>query len=372
MAPMLDKIAPMLEGKMAIGKVDCTVHKSLCSEYSVRGYPTLKYAFDGDVFDYPGSRDEDSLIAFAKRMSAPAISKVSSYEDAMEFLALQTEEGVAFLGYDSSSTAEAPSPLYQVFSQVARKKQASAYFLWLDTPEGGGQPFFIKRIESDVKVRMYEEKGELSTERLTKWVQEHNVPQIATLGPSNFQRIGNSGRPLVMSVIDTENEDQVKAIKAHMADYISHTADVKADQYYYGIIDGKKWARFLEQFRVVPEETPQMIILDVPTKKFWQNSTYSNMFEFMKAVEDEVITSDFSSPSGKKGALAKYENLFLSYFPYSLGVLLLLVVGVVICLVPSSEGLRPPFHPPSSAEGDDDEPLEDDGKDEPDESKKDK
>jgi hypothetical protein len=370
MAPMLDKIAPMLEGQMAIGKIDCTIHKSLCSEFSVRGYPTLKYAFDGEVFDYPGSRDEQSLITFAKRMSAPAVSKVSSYEDAMDFLALQTEEGVAFLGYDSGSTEEAPSSLYQVFSQVARKKQASAYFLWLDQPEGGGQPFFIKRIESNVKVRMYEETGELTTEGLTKWVQEHNVPLIATLGPHNFQRIGNSGRPLVMSVLDTENEDQVKATRAHMADYISNTEEAKADQYYYGIIDGKKWAKFLDQFRVVPEEIPQMIILNVPTKMFWQNSTYSNMFEFMKAVEDEVIMSDHSSPSGKKGSLAKFENIFMKYFPYSLGVLLLLVVGIVICLVPSSEGLRPPFN-----RRDDDEPLEDDdggGKDEPDESKKDK
>ena len=83
MAPVLDKVAPTVP--MAIGKIDCTVHKKLCGNYKVRGYPTLKYSVDGTVYDYPGGRDEAALTAFATKMSQPAVQVVSSYDEAFEF-----------------------------------------------------------------------------------------------------------------------------------------------------------------------------------------------------------------------------------------------------------------------------------------------
>ena len=60
MAPTLDKMAPYISGKMAIGKIDCTTEKNLCKKHGIRGYPTLKIYRDGDFFDYPGRRDADS------------------------------------------------------------------------------------------------------------------------------------------------------------------------------------------------------------------------------------------------------------------------------------------------------------------------
>ena len=59
---VLDSVAPFLAGKMAIGKVDCTVEKSLCKRFDVRGYPTLKYYRDTEFHDYPSGRDKDSIM----------------------------------------------------------------------------------------------------------------------------------------------------------------------------------------------------------------------------------------------------------------------------------------------------------------------
>mmetsp|Transcript_7139 Transcript_7139/g.9673 ORF Transcript_7139/g.9673 Transcript_7139/m.9673 type:complete len:148 (-) Transcript_7139:360-803(-) len=49
-----------------IGDVDCTDEdaKPLCEQFSVQGYPTIKYFVDGDMTegtDYQGGRDFDSL-----------------------------------------------------------------------------------------------------------------------------------------------------------------------------------------------------------------------------------------------------------------------------------------------------------------------
>jgi hypothetical protein len=36
MAPILDRIAPKMKGKMAIGKIDCTAgEKKICDQYKV-------------------------------------------------------------------------------------------------------------------------------------------------------------------------------------------------------------------------------------------------------------------------------------------------------------------------------------------------
>jgi protein disulfide-isomerase A6 len=58
-----------------IGDVDCTVEKDLCSEYGVRGYPTIKYftgatAADGDK--YEGKRDFEALKEFADENLGPS------------------------------------------------------------------------------------------------------------------------------------------------------------------------------------------------------------------------------------------------------------------------------------------------------------
>ena len=52
---------------VVVADVDCTVEQDLCSEYDVKGYPTIKY-FTADVdekgADYSGGRDFDGLKKF--------------------------------------------------------------------------------------------------------------------------------------------------------------------------------------------------------------------------------------------------------------------------------------------------------------------
>ena len=52
---------------VVVADVDCTVEQDLCSEYDVRGYPTIKYftaETDAKGDDYSGGRDFDALKDF--------------------------------------------------------------------------------------------------------------------------------------------------------------------------------------------------------------------------------------------------------------------------------------------------------------------
>eukprot|EP00980_Cylindrotheca_fusiformis_P001973 scaffold443_cov125-Cylindrotheca_fusiformis.AAC.22 len=336
MAPVLDRIAPKLQGQMAIGKIDCTSQTALCKQFKVRGYPTLKYSVDGDINDYPAGRDEASILGFASKMSAPSIVTVGSYDEAMEYAKSETEEGVIFLGFDPSHSEAAPSAFYQVFSQVARRKQASGHFLWLkpSDPDSIKSAAVVKRIEVDTKVRYLEDVESLTPEALGEWFEEQNLPLVSILGANNFQKIGRKGRPLAMAIAHTEDAEQIKALKEHMLNYITATDDEK---YYYGILDGKKFNKFLEQFNVKEENVPQFLVFDVPSKTYWQNETYTNLFEFMKAIENGELPSSMVTKSGGNGVLAKIEHYFVKFFPYSVVVLLLIVIVFMWLIIPAYE-----------------------------------
>jgi thiol-disulfide isomerase/thioredoxin len=347
MAPVLDNIAPKLEGKMAIGKIDCTIHKALCKKFSIRGYPTLKYSVDGALTDYSGGRDEAALTAFAEKMSGPPVHVALNYEEALKYAKEQTPEGVAFLGFDPRSSPEDMSQFQLIFNQVARQQQASAYFVWLVPDQEERNYQFMHKIEANIRPKSYESHDvditAMNTESLTAWVKANNMKLVTELGPSNFGRIGKSGRPLALSVVDFENEAQKKAIKDHMISYATSLSPKEMDKYYFGIIDGTKFAKFLEQFNVMEAENPQMVVVDVPTKTFWQNSTYKNMVEFVKAIDDGEIEVHTASKPTKKGFLGKVESLFVDNFPYSIIVVLLFVFGLVFLLVPSGDDMLAPY-----------------------------
>lgn len=71
MKPDWDKLGSLYEdsSSVVIVDVDCTVEKDLCSDYGVKGYPTIKYFTSEtgpDGAAYQGGRDYDALEKFVQ------------------------------------------------------------------------------------------------------------------------------------------------------------------------------------------------------------------------------------------------------------------------------------------------------------------
>jgi len=71
--PTWDSLANDLSGRVKVGKVDCD-KESICQEYQIQGFPTLKFFKDGEVLDYWGNRLLDDLHAFALGGYAAALA----------------------------------------------------------------------------------------------------------------------------------------------------------------------------------------------------------------------------------------------------------------------------------------------------------
>ncbi|KDO33667.1 hypothetical protein SPRG_19278 [Saprolegnia parasitica CBS 223.65] len=67
LAPTFDKLPSdaAIQGKdIHIGKIDCTVHKTVCMRFEVKSYPTIKAIANKHSFDYMGQRDSQHFVDF--------------------------------------------------------------------------------------------------------------------------------------------------------------------------------------------------------------------------------------------------------------------------------------------------------------------
>lgn len=65
LAPHWQQAATELKGKMKLGALDATAHTIKAGKYEVRGYPTIKFFYKGEVEEYNGGRTSSDIIAWA-------------------------------------------------------------------------------------------------------------------------------------------------------------------------------------------------------------------------------------------------------------------------------------------------------------------
>ena len=238
----------------------------------------------------------------------------------------------------------------QVAAQVARKRQANA-MIYLYTGEDvaafGGEPGkeLFAKIEKHVAPLVWEppEDG-IRTADLLDWVDGANVPLVIEYGPSNFNRIGNKGRELVVGIVDGDDADEVIKMKTMLADYATNGPKAIVSQYYFGWLDGKQWYKFLEQFEMDPDVLPQFLVLEVPSKVYYRDVDYKTVSSFLEGIDNgSILSQDHVSRRGFMGKVYKLEHWFFSHLPYSLIVLVTVAISMLVYLIPSGKELRPPY-----------------------------
>jgi protein disulfide-isomerase A6 len=87
LAPTWDQLGTNMKGIVNVGKVDCTVEQSLCAQYKVEGYPTLKlFLPGGKVVPYNGDRSPRAMADFAIENLQSTVSKVTTVDALNTFL----------------------------------------------------------------------------------------------------------------------------------------------------------------------------------------------------------------------------------------------------------------------------------------------
>lgn len=85
--------------ELRLAKVDATVETQLAEKHEVRGYPTLKFFVEGKPQDYKGGRKADEIIAWLKKKTGPAATRLITPADVEKFRA---ENDVVVIGVFSA------------------------------------------------------------------------------------------------------------------------------------------------------------------------------------------------------------------------------------------------------------------------------
>lgn len=74
LAPVWHRLSSTVQesgNNVNVAKVDCTVHRRVCSRFGVTGYPSIWYINDGTVYKYQAARKLDTYVPIPVSLNGP-------------------------------------------------------------------------------------------------------------------------------------------------------------------------------------------------------------------------------------------------------------------------------------------------------------
>ncbi|KNC54223.1 protein disulfide isomerase A [Thecamonas trahens ATCC 50062] len=252
-APVWKETASHLLGVTSMGKVDCTVHSSICSRYGVRGYPTLKYFKDGVPRDYRGGRSVEALVAYAERMAGPPVAILDDDASEKDFL---SKDGTKFVAY----TADDDADLADAFEDVAERFVEHAFFGLTSDPAIATNVFLsdkssgIVAIKSDETV-VYE--GALdNVDAIRTFVDIHRYPLLAELTAANAADYTGSSKMIALTIVNGRRKKKT----SKYLEVVAKIAQDKRGDFLFAYIDGTRWSKFAEDMGVAEKDMPRTVV----------------------------------------------------------------------------------------------------------------
>jgi protein disulfide-isomerase A1 len=176
LAPEYAKAAKQLKdekSEIKLGKVDATVETKLGDQFSVRGYPTLKFFRNGQPIEYGGGRDAASIVQWVKKKTGPPAKQLKTVDEAKQLIDSAEVVVIGFFKKEDSEKAKA-------FLEVAS--------LLDDTPFGitsDDKVYKEYKIKEDgvVLFKKFDEgrndyDGEYDAKALKSWIQTNGLALV--------------------------------------------------------------------------------------------------------------------------------------------------------------------------------------------------
>ena len=275
LAPEYAKAAKRLlnnDPPVRIAKVDATENKKLAEQFSIQGFPTIKYFVAGQATEYTGGRTEDTIYSYVIKKVKPSVTVLEAGCNLEKILA---DNKVNVLLFAQRDTAEA-----KVFESLAKGVDGPSFYLAVsaelaqkyDASEGN----VILLKEFDEKRNDF--KGELEFEALKEFVNKNKVPAVIEFDQQAIEMIFRESNPVVFMFTDKYEEyqqDFETLAKEHKGSLLFCKADLFTT-------DNGRLAQFLG---MTGNEQPTALILDTPKQlakfRLPSNPTYETLNQFI-------------------------------------------------------------------------------------------
>lgn len=257
LAPEYAKAAKELEEKgspIKLGKVDATEETKLAEDFSIRGYPTLKFFRSGTPIEYGGGRQADDIVNWLSKKTGPAALEIETVDAAEEFIKSQSVVVVGF--FKDRESAEA-----KTFISVAN---AVDDFPFAITSNEDVYAKYEAKCGSIILFKNFDEgkavyDGESSEESIKKFVAVQSMPLIVDFNHESAQKIfGGDIKSHLLMFISKEAghiEKYADPAKELSKEFRNKVLFVTIDA------DEEDHQRILEFFGMKKEEVPAMRLI---------------------------------------------------------------------------------------------------------------
>lgn len=281
LAPIWEIAASMLSDKANFAKVDCTVNEVICSDYGVKGFPTLKFFDEGVPHEYSGLRETENFENYITKMSTPAFSTVLSSDEAVNNYLVSSESSKFLLFGEEKDKG--------TFQNLVNKFRATVDFAYVNNPSLMPK-FNVQRTPALVVVSSDNTDildSDFDKGNVEKFIGLSQFGLLPELGPNNFNELQEQGVPLVIVVINPNNADQIQSVKEEA----KAAARSRKGTFTFSWLDGDKWKNYVEgNYKLqVQNDAPATIVLDTATEVYYfQRLTYSeeDFSKFLNSVID--------------------------------------------------------------------------------------
>jgi len=254
LAPEYAKAATQLkeEGStIRLGKVDATVESELAEQYSVRGYPTLKFFKNKNPVEYTGGRTATEIVNWLKKKTGPPAATLDKDSAAK----LIEKEDVVVVGFFKDQESDGAKEFLKVASAMD------------DLPFGitsDSEVFADNKVEKDgiVLFKKFDEgrndfSGDLKEDDIKAFISENRLPLVIEFTQESAQKIfGGEIKNHILLFLKKEGSDDV--IKG----YGEAAKDFKGKiLFIYLDTDNEDNGRIMEFFGLKKEETPAVRLI---------------------------------------------------------------------------------------------------------------
>lgn len=257
LAPEYAKAAKELEEKgspIKLGKVDATEETKLAEDFSIRGYPTLKFFRSGTPIEYGGGRQADDIVIWLNKKTGPAALEIETADAFDEFIKAHPVAIVGF--FKDRESAEA-----KTFISVANGVDDFPFAItsnedvYTKNDAKCGSIILFKNFDEGKSV--YD--GESSEEAIKKFVAVQSMPLIVDFNHESAQKIfGGDIKSHLLMFISKEAghiEKYAEPAKELSKEFRNKVLFVTIDA------DEEDHQRILEFFGMKKEEVPAMRLI---------------------------------------------------------------------------------------------------------------
>ena len=313
-----------------VARVDCTRFPKVATEFSIRGYPTIMFLKGDNVYTYEGDRTREDIVAFARRMSGPPVTHLTSPGELTSAM-LNT---VIFL-----YSGPVDHPLYTEFLENAKQFQQDEHMYSVSpgllaphvslTSQPAvlvykdktfrqflqEKPKEVEEEEVERTVREAEVESSLSVVNtsLHSWVTRERFPLFAKVTRGRFGKFLATNKYVVIAVVEenklSEVSDEMLEFKEMVRRIVVNNQDLYGESFQFG------WTGSPDLANSVAMDTltlPNLIVINSTTYQHHlpEDSPEYLTAEAIKIFLDSILAGEAPSYGGSSWLVRLYRSYY--------------------------------------------------------------